>query len=272
MDPGIGTTGSFSCVKLSTLFESVNRFERLQVEETVAHDVLAEEEFNLEFTASMVNKADLSTSHRMDRDRRRKKETMVKTNALDRKRVTRNIRTKKFYKRYFSNHRNALIKYHKLDHQKDPFLITFAGDWGGSGQYVRGHCCSSLKPMILRLGRVRNDMVATVNEYRSTITCSSCFESTTTQIIRTGEGKKKRIKGAVTCRNPMCLRRISAGRMTINRDYNGAKNIALIVFLLDIRRSIAPSAFPKRYQKQFQQVSQDVCNQRLETSHSLITQ
>ena len=230
LDPGIVTTGSFSCVKPSTLFESVNRFEKLQVEETVGHDVSNEKEFNLDFTASMVNKAALSTSHRMNRERRRKNETTVKTKELDRKRVTRKIRTKRFYKRYFSNHRNELIKYHKLDHQKGSSMITFVGDWGGSGQYIRGHSRRSLKPVVARLRSVNNDMVSTVDEYRSTITCSSCFEITTKQIIRTGEGKKKRIKGAVTCLNPMCPRRISAGRTTVNRDYNGAKNIALIGF------------------------------------------
>ena len=70
VDPGIVTTGSFNCVKPSTLFESANRFERLQVEETVGHDISNEKEFNLDFTASMVNKAVLSTSRKMDRDRR----------------------------------------------------------------------------------------------------------------------------------------------------------------------------------------------------------
>ena len=50
------------------------------------------------------------------------------------------------------------------------------------------------------------------------------------QIIRTGEGEKKLLKGAVACLNPMCPGRISAGRTTVNKDYNGAKNIALVGF------------------------------------------
>lgn len=92
------------------------------------------------------------------------------------------------------------------------------------------HSQRSLDPIIQRLFCVENDKTYTVDEFRSTITCSSCIEITTKQIVQVGENGRRRIKGAVICKNNKCPRRLSSSSCTINRDRNGAMNIVLIGF------------------------------------------
>ncbi|CAO3620587.1 unnamed protein product [Mucor fragilis] len=81
----------------------------------------------------------------------------------------------------------------------------------------------------IQLGAAPNGHVLPVDEYKSTVTCSSCFERTSKQPhIR--NGKLKRIPGAVICYNVLCPRRLTTRATTANRDLNGALNIALIGF------------------------------------------
>ncbi|KAG2200470.1 hypothetical protein INT47_011450 [Mucor saturninus] len=101
---------------------------------------------------------------------------------------------------------------------------------GLNGTYIRGHERRSLDPVLKRLKFVEKDETFIVDEYKSTVNCSSCFELTTKQIIRVGDHGRKRIKGAVICTNEICPRRLSSRSSTINRDQNGAMNIALIGF------------------------------------------
>lgn len=229
IDPGIVTTASTSSVKPSTLFESINRYQKLEMNDDVIHNARKESEVKFEFTAGMVNHAVLSTSDRLQRERKMKKGEQTKKTRLDRSRTNRKIRTKRFYKRVCSNQRNEMFDIHGVQ-KKGSGVVTFVGDWSGTGSYIRGHARRSLGPIIERLESVKNDHVCKVDEYKSTITCSSCFEVTTKQLIRTPEGKKKRIKGAVNCTNENCPRRLFGRSTTINRDANGAKNIALIGF------------------------------------------
>ena len=126
-------------------------------------------------------------------------------------------------------------------------MFTFVGNWSRNAMYLRGHTQRSLKPVITRLKSVEKDEVHFVDEFRSTITCSSCFEATSKQIVRAQDGKKRRVKGAVVCSNPLCPRRVSTRCTTINRDGNGARNIALIGITSIISTDGRPTAtFSKR--------------------------
>ncbi|KAL9550251.1 hypothetical protein MBANPS3_004817 [Mucor bainieri] len=87
----------------------------------------------------------------------------------------------------------------------------------------------STRPYYQQLGVLERDVVLSVDEYKSTVTCSSCFKRTSKQPhIR--DGKLKRIPGAVVCYNTQCPRRLTMNATTTNRDGNGALNIALIGF------------------------------------------
>lgn len=228
IDPGIVTTASSSCVKPSALFQSINRFECLQSEDADTPKHMPHKEYNFELTASKVNQALLFTEHRLTRERAAKSNKQPTKNDLDCKRVTRSIRKKRYYKKMSSYHRESMLKCHSIS-PRNSSLLSFVGNWSQVGTYIKRHTRRSIKPVLERLS-LNNDCVCLVDEFRSTITCNSCYHVTTKQIIRTKENKKKRIKGAVVCSNIYCPRRISTRSTTVNRDLNGAKNIALIGF------------------------------------------
>lgn len=108
-------------------------------------------------------------------------------------------------------------------------FITFVGNWSGSGKYIKGHNRRGINQYYTQLNASSIDHVIKVDEYASTGTCSSCFQRTFEQPVRR-EGKAKRILGAIVCMNTSCLRRLSCNATTINRDRDGARNIALIGF------------------------------------------
>ena len=107
-------------------------------------------------------------------------------------------------------------------------MVSFIGNWSRVGKFIRGHSRKSLKPFMNQLKSVEKDGMYVVDEYRSTITCFSCFQPTTKQLARKLDGKAKRVKSAVVCTNNICPKRIVYRQTTTNRDQNSAKNIALI--------------------------------------------
>lgn len=227
LDPGVVTSASISCVRSRSLFEDVNRFELLQQKRIVTEN--DDDCFTYALTAKKVNSAVLSVSHRFEREEDTRKGKELKKKDIQRKRVTRRIRTHQFHQKFASQKRRQAFDHHDINpHQCS--LISFIGNWHRNAMYIRGHTQRSIKPLINRLDCVPSDKAIFVDEYKSTITCSSCFETTTKQIIRTKDNRIKRIKGAVTCFNTKCPRKILSRSTTINRDQNGAKNIALIGF------------------------------------------
>lgn len=64
LNPGVVTTASLYCTKPSILFESVNRFELLSIEE---HE--PDKTYVYDFTAAKVNDVVLSTSRRFKREK-----------------------------------------------------------------------------------------------------------------------------------------------------------------------------------------------------------
>jgi hypothetical protein len=87
----------------------------------------------------------------------------------------------------------------------------------------------ALSQFVTRMESVKVDKMFAVEEFKSTITCSSCFGVTSKQTVRLN-GSFKTIKGAVVCKNTNCPRRLTCRSTTINRDYNGTNNIGLIGF------------------------------------------
>lgn len=83
--------------------------------------------------------------------------------------------------------------------------------------------------MINGLKKVKKDRYAIVDEYKSTITCSTCFQPTTKQAVRRNE-LVKRIKGAMVCINIKFPKRVLSKSTTTKHDRNGAPNIALTGF------------------------------------------
>ncbi|KAI7886890.1 uncharacterized protein EV154DRAFT_554633 [Mucor mucedo] len=182
IDPGIVTTASINCVKAGTLFESINRFYMLENEVSdIQHSQVCD--YSYVHTASKVNAAALATNHRIKREKRQKEGKTEKPISLERKRVTRKIRTKRYHKKNCSRYRSGMFKSHVLD-VREGSVLTFVGDWSRNGTYIRGHERRSLDPVLKRLKCVEKDETFIVDEYKSTVNCSSCFEPTTKQIIR----------------------------------------------------------------------------------------
>ena len=232
IDPGIVTTASSVCLTARSLFESINRFQNL--ERFGDYSLEEEKSYKYELTAGIVNQSSLATSHRTQREKKRKEGKQTRKQKLDACRSTRKIRTKRFHQRYASHIRRKIFD--KIGAKKNGSLVSFLGDWSMVGTGIKEHTRRSLKPFVKRLKSVENDDFHVVDEFRSTITCSSCFSITTKQVIRTSENKIRRIKGAVVCKNKFCPRRIKSKSTTTNRDENGARNIALIGFSILISK------------------------------------
>ena len=155
-------------------------------------------------------------------DRKQKEAKIIKEKKRQRYTVKRRMRQKKLYQRK--------VKYDKAcqKHNHARF-ITFVENWSGSGKYINGNNRRGTSQYYTQLNASSIDHVIKVDEYASTVTCSSCFQRTFKQPVRR-EGKIKRIPGAVVCINTSCPRRLSCNATTINRDRNAAWNITLIEF------------------------------------------
>ncbi|KAF1800357.1 hypothetical protein FB192DRAFT_1458774 [Mucor lusitanicus] len=216
IDPGIVTAASGVGTYSRSLFEAVNRFQAISNEEEVPHP--KDQAYPFSLTANMVNTAVLSHQHRKQRE---KKDIGIK--KQQRNTVIRRCRLKKYHQRKVASD-NAV--YHQ---PKGAHIVTFTGNWSGSGAYIKGHARRSTKLYYSQLGAGTNHSVVSVDEYKSTVTCSSCFHRTSKQ-VHLRDGHIKRIPGAVVCLNVKCPRRLTSGATTVNRDLNDAKNIALIGF------------------------------------------
>ncbi|CEP10448.1 hypothetical protein [Parasitella parasitica] len=65
----------------------------------------------------------------------------------------------------------------------------------------------------------RERFVVSIDEYKSTVTCSSCFQRTTQQ-RQNRHGKVKKILGVVVCFNSKCPRQVSTSATIINREHS----------------------------------------------------
>lgn len=230
LDPGIVTTAAINCMKPQTLFESINRFEVLNNRSMDSPKHLPVKEVAFDFSAKSVDNAVLSHAHRLEREEKQRKSKRLNIKNLQKRATTRKIRLGRYYKKSISHDRDEAFRLQNVEKEYGS-LLTFVGNWSGCSPFLRGHSRRSLKPIVERLAAVEGDHVFTIDEFRSTVTCNSCFQLTTKQVVRVGEEKKKkRVKGAVTCTNKNCPRRKTTRATTTNRDQNGAKNIALIGF------------------------------------------
>jgi hypothetical protein len=152
----------------------------------------------------------------------------LKPKDLDKDSITRRIRLKRFHTKMYAWRRSHALQSH-FPRTKGALLLSFFGNWSDGGKFIHGHLRRSIKPFVARMKSVKVDTMFVVDEFKSTITCSSCFGVTLKQTVRLN-GSFKTIKGAVVCKNTNCPRRLTCRSTTINRDYNGANNIDLIGF------------------------------------------
>ncbi|KAK4510646.1 uncharacterized protein ATC70_005078 [Mucor velutinosus] len=98
-----------------------------------------------------------------------------------------------------------------------PKMVSFIGNWRRNTQYLRGHSTRYMKPYMSTLST--RSTVRLVDEYNSTRICCSCFKATQKQLVR---GWLK--------------------QTTMNRDEQGASNIALIGFsaLVSLDNKVLP--------------------------------
>ncbi|KAL7330325.1 hypothetical protein PS15p_205290 [Mucor circinelloides] len=216
IDPGIVTVASGVATSPASLSSSVNRFQAISDEAAISHPRDKEHRFSL--TVSKVNTAMMS-----NQDGKQRETTNMSLKKIQRNRVKRRCRLKKY-------HQQKVVSDKAVNRQpKGSFTVTFTGNWSGSEAYIKGHSCRSTKPYYKQLAASYHDSVVSVDEHKSTVTCSSCFGRTSKQPhIRAG--KVTRIPGAVVYHNVLCPRRLTTRSTTINSDLNGAKNIALIGF------------------------------------------
>ncbi|CEP16880.1 hypothetical protein [Parasitella parasitica] len=200
VDPGIVTTAGYWAI-------SDDKIVPLPMDAHVEFGLPA----NTVITAVMSNQ-----------DRNKREKSGMQKKQLQRTAAKRRIREKLFYQRKVAQDKA------KTRHENASF-ITFTGNWSGSGKYVKGHSRSSTRPHYTQLAACEKDFVLSVDEYKSTITCSSCFQRTTKQ-TQIRDGKVKSIPGVVVCFDPRCPRRISTSATTSNRDRNEATKIAMIGF------------------------------------------
>ncbi|KAG2193811.1 hypothetical protein INT47_002561 [Mucor saturninus] len=71
VDPGIVTTAAISCVKSSTLFESLNRFQMLENHEPCTIPISNQKGYEYDYTANKINQAVLSNTHRLQREKKK---------------------------------------------------------------------------------------------------------------------------------------------------------------------------------------------------------
>ncbi|CEP18395.1 hypothetical protein [Parasitella parasitica] len=205
IDPEIVATATGIATTAGSLFAAINRFEAISDDKIVPHPMDAHVEFGL--TANIVSTAVMS-----NQDRKKREKSGMQKKQLQRMAVKRRIREKRFHQRKVAQDKA------KTRHENASFM-TFTGNWSGSGKYIKGRSRRSTRPYYTQLAACEKVFVVSVDEYKSIITCSSCFQRTTKQTqIRDGK-----VRGSF---NPRCSRRIS----TSNRDRIRATNIAMIGF------------------------------------------
>ncbi|KAI8875362.1 hypothetical protein K501DRAFT_280446 [Backusella circina FSU 941] len=110
----------------------------------------------------------------------------------------------------------------RLSNGKRTIIQTYHGNWHGITTYMKGHTRILCKEFLKQFQSSKY-YCNVVDEYASTKTCSQCFDILRKQVLRRN-GKIVRISGALECFNR------KYHLTTINRDLNGAKNIASIGF------------------------------------------
>ncbi|KAK4513356.1 40S ribosomal protein S27 [Mucor velutinosus] len=214
-DPGVVTTASSVWCSSLTVFESINRFQMLQDYSDTATSLGNEETFvNYEMTANKVDNAVLS-----NRRKKRKKSSVKK---LLKGRATGRIRLKKLHQHLVASEARSAATMSTFN---KPKMVSFIGNWHRNTQYLHGHSTRSMKPYMSTLST--RSTVRLVDEYNFTKICCSCFKETQKQLVGDEDNRMKRNLGAVTYFNPECPKRL-AKQTTMNRDEQGASNIALI--------------------------------------------
>ncbi|CEP07346.1 hypothetical protein [Parasitella parasitica] len=204
IDPGLVTMASGIYTSPITLINSIKRYQG-------APQSAEDDKTNtFKLTARFIDKACLKQYNIHSNHKR-----------VQRRRVTRRIRLKKFYQKHCSRHKTKL---------NGRSVVTFVGDWSGVSTFVKGHTRRSTKPYYKQLSAPENDHLVVVDEFASTITCNSCFSRNQKQFCRLPSGKIRRVPGAVYCINPQCPRRLNSNATTTNRDRNGAMNTTLVGF------------------------------------------
>ncbi|KAK4518943.1 uncharacterized protein ATC70_009170 [Mucor velutinosus] len=181
-----------------------------------------------EMTANKVDNAVLSN--------RRKKRKKSSGKRLQKGRATGRIRLKKLHQYLVASEARSAATMSTFN---KPKMVSFIGNWHRNTQYLRGHSTRSMKPYMSTLST--RSTVRLVDEYNSTKICCSCFKETQKQLVRDEDNRMKRNLGAVTCFNPECPKRL-AKQTTMNRDEQGASNIALIGFsaLVSLDNKVLP--------------------------------
>ncbi|KAF1800871.1 hypothetical protein FB192DRAFT_1437221 [Mucor lusitanicus] len=203
IDPGLVTMATGVATTSQCLLNSVNRFQALADNKLVLHP--KDKYLPLALTAKMVNNG---VGSNIDRKKMEKKKPSLK--RIQKNRVKRKTRIKKFYQRKVTD-----------DCGRKGSCITLTGNWSASVQHIKGHTRRSTKPFYSELAVSPQHHVLSVDENRSTITCSSCFKKTCKQPLIIN-GKLKRVAGAVICYNTQCPRRLTTKATTTNRDRNDA--------------------------------------------------
>ncbi|KAK4515787.1 Fatty acyl-CoA elongase/Polyunsaturated fatty acid specific elongation enzyme [Mucor velutinosus] len=83
----------------------------------------------------------------------------------------------------------------------EPRSIAKEGWPAARSSTIKGHFCRSTKPYYKQMAAGSKDSVESVDEYKSTVTCSSCFHRTTKQVY-VRDGRSKRIPGTAVCSMP----------------------------------------------------------------------
>lgn len=132
--------------------------------------------------------------------------------------MTRKVRVKRFHQIFHSSQRRKMFEHHQV-RKKAGVVCSFVGDWSRQAMYIRGQVLRKVDPILERFNSYL-DHASLVDVFESCTAFSSCFQVTSKQLLRVQETRKKRIKGAVTCKNKIFPRR--AARMTTaNRDTKG---------------------------------------------------
>ncbi|KAI9267641.1 hypothetical protein EDC94DRAFT_646414 [Helicostylum pulchrum] len=111
---------------------------------------------------------------------------------------------------------DAVLSMSHIFKRKQGYVVTFIGNWSINVSYIRGNNQRSSDTILQKFSSVESDITFTVDEIRSTVTCSSCFEVTAKQIVRVGENEKRRVKGVVTCTNNKCPSRLFCSSCTVS--------------------------------------------------------
>jgi hypothetical protein len=217
IDPGIVTTLCMYSKSVKELVKSVQGY----CSPSSPHITASSKTLENKLTAKHLNHVTLTNKHRFKRERRAKNDKRTPTKRLQRETVTRKIRTKQANKKLHSKFRKIITR-----NRRRSCVVTYLGNWNQIGRNIKGHTRRSSKPFISRIKSIERDLFTTVNEFRTTKLMSCCFNPGKFQKVRRDETLEE-ILGAEHCKNSNCIRRKKTKATTINRDFNGAKNISI---------------------------------------------